>query len=120
MMIHNSIKDFYDLKPAAFKFLKSVNFTRNISKNGCTDYEAEITLYDVNTNRQLKMHFSTVTDIQLGNIEGMFGLIIEIKNIKDRQIENASFRVTEEENDIFSFNCSDFYINADGYQKNSI
>ena len=48
--------------------------------------------------------------IKLGNIENLLGMQLEIEDIRSWQNEGVSYRVLENENNAFSFNCKEFYV----------
>lgn len=112
MMVHNDIAAFIGLKPVTYRFLKSISLSRNISHEGCTNYDLELVLgklLDGDGIEYLKVFSTGVTEINIGEIGGMFGLLVNIEDIRDRQLEGISFRISEQENNAFSFNCANFY-----------
>ncbi len=112
MIIYNDISEFIKLKPSRFNFLQELKFTRDINTNGCSTYSAEIILCQL-VNYSIKkifVHCEGVVDIKLGDIEGMYGMLLEIEDVKSKQLENICFKLTEQENESFSFLCNTFCI----------
>ena len=74
---------------------------------GKQDYNIEIEMisdeYEI-----LKLRFLQSKEIEIKEINNYFASQIEIRNIKDRMLENISFSVVEEEENLFSFKCKDF------------
>jgi len=111
-MIYNNINQFVSLKPAYYRFLKAIHFTRNISAEGCSRYDVEIIVGKLSGDQveDLRLRCTNALEIKIGDIESMSGLRLEIEDIKNRQLEGVSYRITEQEEDSFSFNCSEFYV----------
>lgn len=108
--LNNSLMDFNNVQKK-FGYIQSINLNRNITVNGCSEYLFEITLYDYpfyKGSPQLLLRFWDVKDFKLGNIEGLFKLLINITDISEHQIEGIKYKVIEDENDSFSFYCKAF------------
>ncbi len=69
-MIHNDIAKFIGLKPVAYYDLELV-----LGK-----------LLNGDDVEYLKMLCTGVTEINFGELEGMFGLLVNIEDIRDRQL----------------------------------
>lgn len=84
MIIQNDICKFISIKPALYSYLKSIGFSRTLSSQGCTNYVAEIILSKAanETSQDLKITCIDTTNISVGNIEGMYGLLLNIEDIK--------------------------------------
>lgn len=111
-MIYNDINEFVNLKPAHYRFLRAINFTRNISTEGCSKYDVEIIVSKLSGDKveNLRLRCMNALEIKIGDIESMSGLHLEIEDIKNCQLEEVSYRITEQEGNSFSFNCSEFYV----------
>lgn len=109
----SNIEKFYKLRPLQYKFLKSLYLTRNVSKEGCSAYEVELIFVTIDQNispNSLRLRCANVVDIKIGKVEGMYGIQLEVVDIKDRQLEGVSYRIYEAENEAFSFLCADFQV----------
>jgi hypothetical protein len=108
-IIHNNIDKFIALKPRYYKFLKTINFTRNISAKSGSRYDVELILSKLLVGEDdLRIRFKNVFDIKIGCLEGVLSLYIEIEDIKDRQLEGGVYKVVEKEELAFSFYCEEF------------
>jgi hypothetical protein len=111
MIVYNDIEEFISLKPAHYRFLKTINLTRTISKEGCGRFDVDIILSKVseNTVEDLRVRCINSFDIKIGDIESMFGFHIEIEDIRSRQLEGGKYRIVEQEENAFSFYCDEFF-----------
>jgi hypothetical protein len=104
------INDFIALKPRYFKFLKSISLTRDVSQESCSRYDVEIVLSQLEgSDHQLRIKFKNAFDIKLNRLEGLLGLLVDIEDVSNMQIEGGKFRVVEQEEQVFSFYCEDFF-----------
>ncbi len=112
MTIFSDIKKFVDINPRYYKFLKTINVTRNISQESCSLYDVELVLckFDDDKIENLQLRCINAFDLKINDIEGMSGLLLNIEDISDRQIEGGIFLVNEIEEGTFSFYCEDFYV----------
>ena len=46
--------------------------------------------------------------LKIKSLDSMNRLMIALHDVKDWQLEGIRYRVTEEENDAFSFNCEQY------------
>lgn len=116
MTIHNDIDQFIGLKPALYQFLKTVHFTREINLQGCLNYDVEIILSKIANGKieDLKVRCTNVVDIKIGEIDSMFGMLLDIEDVSNDHHEGISYRISEQENNTFSFSCGDFYVELIG------
>lgn len=110
-MICNKIPEFTSLMPAHFRFLKSIKFTRTIAANGCGKFNAVIVLSKITVKKieNLNLRCAGVFNVNIGDIESVSGFQVEIEDVSANQIEGASFKVLEIEQNAFSFYCEDFF-----------
>ncbi len=101
MKIYNDIAEFIKLKPSKFNFLQQIKFTRDIKIDRYSSYSAEIILCQLANSsiKKLFIYCEGVVGIKLGDIEGMYGMLIDIEDVKSRQLENICFKLTEQENE---------------------
>jgi len=111
-MIYNNIEEFISLKPAYYRFLKSISLSRAVGPGGCGRFDVVITLSKVSGEaiEDLRLRCTGAFDISVKDIESMSGLQVDIETVKDRQIEGASYRVIEQEENAFSFFCDEFFV----------
>jgi len=112
MTIHNDIEEFIAIRPALYCFLKELRFKRNISFHGCSGFDIEIVLSKAIDREveDMKVRCTNASNIKIGDIESMFGILLDIEDISDRQLEKVSYRISDQEDNTFSFDCSDFYV----------
>jgi hypothetical protein len=111
-MIYNDIQEYVALKPRYYRFLKAINFSRKISNEKCYGYDVEILLSKCSSedDADLRIQCTNAFDIKINNIEGMLGLLVDIEDVKGKQIESGNYRILEQEEDAFSFYCEDFFV----------
>lgn len=112
MTIHNDIEKFIGVKPAFYRFLKAISFVRDVSTQGCTGYDIEIVLSKISDGKteDMKVRCINAADIKIGKIESMFGMLLDIEDVGSSQLEGISYLISEQENNTFSFGCSEFYV----------
>ena len=106
-----AIQHYYSLNPIQFGFLESLNLSREILSEGCSDYLLDIkmrTFPRKSDTHKLSLSFWGVRNLRLGNLEGLTNWFIEIRSIHEHQLEDLEYRVIESENEAFSFYCKDF------------
>ncbi|MCX7097771.1 MAG: hypothetical protein NTV43_07710 [Methylococcales bacterium] len=104
------ITDFMALKPRYFDLLKSISLTRDVSQEGCSRYDIEIVLCQLEGNDQkLRINFINAFDIILNRLEGLPSLLVDIEDVSSMQLEGGKYRVVEQEERAFSFYCEDFF-----------
>lgn len=111
-MIYNSIEEYLQLVPRNYRFLKSIRLYRNISQNQSYGYDVELLLSKGSDGDDvdLSIRCTNATDIKIGDVEGMPGLLVNIQDLSGRQLEHCNYRVVEEEEAVFSFNCEEFFV----------
>lgn len=104
------IANFYN-KQNSFGYLQSINLSRSIDDIGCSEYFVCIILCSYpfyEGDRKLSLKFSGVKNLKVGDLDGLFKLTINVTDISERQMEGISYKVSEQENDLFSFYCDVF------------
>jgi hypothetical protein len=104
------ISDFY-CKQKKFGYLQSINLYRNIDEDGCSEYSLNIILCDYpyyEGDKKLLLTFLGVRSFKIGDLDGMFKLLVNITDISENQMEKINYKVKEEENEVFSFYCETF------------
>jgi hypothetical protein len=114
MNIHNDIDAYISLKPRNYRFLKAINISRSISRDRCFRYDLELILSKCSADNDddLRLLCIGAFDINLGNIDGMLGLLVDIEDISDRQLEGGRYQITEQEEGAFFFIAMNFLLNC--------
>ncbi|ALE39116.1 hypothetical protein KQY10_01545 [Leptospira interrogans] len=108
----DKIEEFIKLKPESYTYLKSLNLNRNIEDSSSNmNYEVEMIFNKAigHSSEKLKIKFTNVVNLKVGDLNDLFGFFLMITDIRDWQHEGVKYRVTEEEYSAFSFNCGEFY-----------
>ena len=111
-MIYNSIEGYLELKPRHYRFLKALRLNRKISQIKSYGYDVELVLSKCSgeADEDLLIRCANASDIKIGNVEGMPGLLVNIEDVSLRQLEGCNYRIVEQEEDAFSFNCEEFFV----------
>ena len=95
--------------------LLSFSFYRNLPYGN--KYLPNISLVLVNLNNwidgdlsEIRLVFEGIIDLKVGKIDSLLIPQIEIQDIRSHQIEEVKFKISEVENSMFTFLCSDFYV----------
>lgn len=100
------ITEFY-LKRRKYSYLHGMNLNRSFDN----DYNLTMTLCDYpyyEGDARLMLNFSGVRDFKIGELDNWFELELNITDISSSQMEDIKYRVTENENLLFSFYCNAF------------
>lgn len=95
-----------------YGFWEKINLYRDVSSE-CGAYNLEIVLseYPFEWNAtKLVLLFTEVKQLEMGDINNLFQLVISIDDIRQFQMERIGYAVREIEYDCFSFMCNDFII----------
>lgn len=110
MRDNNLISEFYQ-KQKQYGYLKSIDLSREINENGSSAYSLKIILcgYPFNEGEeQLLLTFLGVRDFKASELDGLFKIFISITDRSNDQLEGIKYKVKEDENEMFSFNCNLF------------
>ena len=90
--------------------LQTISLHRHLDEVGCLKDCVDLILCDYTSSHNGKffIKFIDVKDFRLGEINMMVFIQISISDISFRQMENINYKVTEEENALFSFYCESF------------
>lgn len=98
------IKHYY-----AFNIYDSIKLYRKTSEDGYISNTLIISLYENERyNNKLILKFYGVQDLKFGSLDVISHLHISITDISNYQQEYIKYKVSEEEENIFSFYCKDF------------
>jgi hypothetical protein len=104
------LNGFVSLQPARFNYLvrfvveKIPEWDRKVSVNVEMLLNEEVSP----ESKRLKLKFTHATDVRIGDLNGTLACVVVIRNIADRGLEDVIYRVVEEGEKSFSFNCQDF------------
>jgi hypothetical protein len=96
-----------------FPFLERMELSRKIVSGACSGFQLTVVLAPAQSDKagtRLRLTFKGVTDLRIGELEGLLSLHLEARSIRDDQLEGLRYRVVESEYDIFSFYCFDFEV----------
>ncbi|EDT6694646.1 hypothetical protein AH716_004384 [Salmonella enterica subsp. enterica] len=103
----NTFRSLYDLQ---FKYLQSIACERSVDASSDGTYQIILVLsrYDDIYPKRMRMVFEGAIDVKIGDINGLWGMLIDIEDIKNNGLENIYFIVREIEYNTFSFMCKSF------------
>ena len=108
--VNDTINSYYSLNPSQYGYLEAFKLYRDIFKEGCSDYFLELqmrSISDFSDQKRLHLFFSGIKELKIGNLEGLLGLLIDIRSVQEYQLENVKYKVVESEYEAFSFLCLD-------------
>jgi hypothetical protein len=110
MTNYHNVNQFLNLRPEKYGFLLAMTFERHLTDSRCSLYLLDMLLCDLEKPSSEKLHlkFYDVVDVNIRNIESMAGILLAIEDVSDRQLEGVKYRVSDQENEIVSFFCSQF------------
>jgi hypothetical protein len=104
-----AIENFCRLNPELYGFLETFELHRKVESEGSSDFSIVILLRrsDFAANR-LMLTFEGVRGVKINYLEGLVSLAVSVNSIRDDQQEGLNYRVTEVEEEAFSFFCASF------------
>lgn len=104
------IEDFERICKADFGYFERLELCRTDEPGDCSSLKLAIDLLSSldGRPRRLRMTFTGVTEIQLKNLSCGWWYRIEIRSIRERQLERLNYHVVEYESDAFEFFCKAF------------
>ena len=104
------IDQYFALKPSSFRFLKALSLERQLDSGAAGDYSLriELTAQPSMDSDRLILRFEGVRNLRFGELEGLLGLLVEIRDAGQEGLEGVRYRVVESEEETFAFDCSDF------------
>ncbi|MBA8882020.1 hypothetical protein [Phyllobacterium myrsinacearum] len=109
MNIWNNIGLLEKVNLVRFSKLMSLATKRTINDSGQSSFAIEI-VAESSEKQRITIHCGGVVDIKFGNPAETADILINIFDVRDWQREGVRYRVTEEENAAFSFNCAEFSV----------
>ncbi len=96
-----------------FPYLTGINASRSLTEaEGFGKHSLVLTLSNVNQPSGLTIYFEGVFNLKLGAIDSQSCVVIEIEDIRERQIEGACFRVIDSSANLFSFCCREYFVQS--------
>lgn len=93
-------------------YLQEINLYRKDNAEGGAEFILDITLSEYpfqEYNQKLVLKFTGVRNFTLCNVDNLYKIMICITDIRTYQMEDINYRIKEEENDIFSFECKKIF-----------
>lgn len=109
-MSPDKISDYLAVRPTQFRFLKKLVIEKLFAVSGSSSCDIDVVLFrDAEPNASyLHLRFSDATDIRIGNVNASVSVFLNIRSISSYKLEGRRYRVTDEENEVASFDCRDF------------
>ena len=107
------IKDTINDLQRKYPYINSIHLNRNLIGNEISDFSLTLTLSNnqvIDENDKVTIKFWNIRELKLGEIDNLFRVYISISDISNRQMDGIRYRVSEEENNLFSFLCKDIEI----------
>ncbi len=95
-------------------YIKELHMFREINGEECERYHFRLILVDYpcwDTDEFFDITFVGVCNLQLGNIDNLSKIMLDIEQIGSYQLEKIRYSIRECENDMFSFQCQDILLN---------
>jgi hypothetical protein len=108
MIIKNDVAKFEEIRRSDYSYLKAISFVRDFDESPA--YRGEIVLASLGENGEMRIEFMAASEVKIGNITHMHGILVEIEDVSSWHWEDVSFRIRDVEEDSFSFLCSDFSV----------
>lgn len=104
------VKRYHALSPGEFGFLESFELRQSVQPEDWSGFTLVLRLRSLTTPdaKCLRLEFGRVRDLRIGPLEGLLGYFVEIRSIRDRQLEDMNYEVVESEYNAFSFFCQSF------------
>lgn len=104
------VAEYWSLQPTRFRFLESFELRRVVDDGRAEPYLLTLTLLEEpwSSSGRLRLEFRGVRALEVGSLDGLLGLVVEIRDESERQLEAVEYRVVEAENRAFAFWCRDF------------
>lgn len=108
--VNDQIVEIYEYQKR-LGYLQEINLYRKDNSEGVAEFMLDITLSEYpfyEYNQKLVLKFSGVRNFTLCNVDNLYKIMICITDIRTHQMEDINYKIKEEENDIFSFECRSF------------
>jgi hypothetical protein len=104
------ISQYHALKPVDFGYLECLELKQSVQPEDCTGITLKLQLRRLGGGggNYLSLVFSGVRDLRIGNLVGLLYYLLETRSIRDRQLEQLNYEVSENEHSAFTFVCRSF------------
>ena len=113
--MNRKIEEYWRSKPHTFRFLESMQLQREIGDYTSSPFTLTLTLLNTASLTAIRavLRFRGVRGLKVGDLEGLPGILLEITDVGDRQMEHISFHVIDSESRSMEFFCLDFEIEVE-------
>jgi hypothetical protein len=104
------LEKYYSLNPASFGFLESLELRQSVLPPEWTGFTLMLRLRSSTSPEAkcLTLEFGGVHDFRAGPLEGLLRYYLEVRSIRDQQMEQRNYRVVESEYNALAFDCCSF------------
>jgi hypothetical protein len=104
------IDSYYAVRKGTFGFLERIELAQIVDPARWNGFQLTVVLRSEAdaSSSALRMTFSGVRDIRIGELCGLLRYMLEVRCIEGSQMERSRFKITESEYDAFSFVCEAF------------
>ncbi|WP_089409466.1 hypothetical protein [Granulicella rosea] len=103
------LEGFSSLPITRFCYLKNLVIEKDFQPGRFTcDVELLLAEDTLPESPRLRLKFIKAADIRIGDLNALFALFMSIRDVADRQLEDITYRVVEEEHSSISLYCRDF------------
>jgi hypothetical protein len=104
------LESYYSLAPASFGFLESLELRQSVLPEEWTGFTLRLRLRSSTSPgaKCLRLEFGGVHDFRAGRLNGLLRYFLEVRSIRDRQLEGRNYRVVESEYNALAFDCCSF------------
>jgi hypothetical protein len=104
------VDQYYALKPTEFGFLECLELRQSVRPEEWSGFTLTLRLRPLTTGRGkcLCLMFTGVRELRVASLDGLLPLFLEIRCMRERQLEGLNYRIVESERSAFSFFCSGF------------
>jgi hypothetical protein len=105
------LEQYYTLRPADFGFLECLELRQSVRPEEWSGFTLTLRLRSSTAPeaKSLILTFTGVQDLRVGSLEGLVRFLVEIRSIREQQMEGLNYKVVEKEHNAFSFFCSSFF-----------
>lgn len=94
-----------------FGYIESLTIHKNIEEQNNLVNNLKISFFSYPYtlgDKKLVMDFQNVKDLKIKDLDGLFKTVLSITDISSYQMEGINYRIVEDENSLFSFECKNF------------
>ncbi|MBO5343700.1 MAG: hypothetical protein IKJ60_07785 [Ruminococcus sp.] len=101
------ISEIYE-KNKKYKYIKEIHFSRTLDSEDGLLYDMELILSDFpcESSDTFTINFKGLHDIDIFDLNNCLAFAITIEDVSSHQLEGIRYKVTDAENELFSFFCN--------------